>query len=170
MGYLSQRYAPTLTRTMVRWFWCLSKSTWTGRCPATLRSARRHGAMLSLFYAWGNRAAWIAAAIIAVLFFYAVIYAFPNARQAAMQQQRDAIERENRAFREKCGRLFGIPWDVRRLRFAPRQRPHPAEAHRIRRSAVSDSLRQDPADGTARWRAQRQEDSVRGAAGSGRVI
>ena len=25
-----------------------------------------------------------------------------------MQQQRDAIERENRAFGEKCGRLFGI--------------------------------------------------------------
>ena len=40
-GYLSQRYSPTLTRTTVRWFWCLSKSTWTGRCPATLRSARR---------------------------------------------------------------------------------------------------------------------------------
>ena len=56
----------------------------------------------------GNRAAWIAAGIIAVLFFYAVIYAFPNARQVAMQQQRDAIERENRAFCEKCGRLFGI--------------------------------------------------------------
>ena len=64
--------------------------------------------MLSLFYEWGNRAAWIAAAIIAVLFFDAVIYAFPNARQVAMQQQRDAIERENRAFCEKYGRLFGI--------------------------------------------------------------
>ena len=38
-----------------------------------------------------NRAAWIAAAIIAVLFFYAVIYAFPNAWQGAMEQQRDAI-------------------------------------------------------------------------------
>ena len=33
---------------------------------------------------------------------------FPNAQQVAMQQQRDAIERENRAFCEKCGRLFGI--------------------------------------------------------------
>ena len=55
-----------------------------------------------------NRAAWIAAAIIAVIFFYAVIYAFPNARQVAMQQQLDAIERENRAFCEKYGRLFGI--------------------------------------------------------------
>ena len=40
--------------------------------------------------------------------FYAVIYAFPNARQVAMRQQRDAIERENRPFCEKCGRLFGI--------------------------------------------------------------
>jgi hypothetical protein len=64
--------------------------------------------MLSLFYEWGNRAAWIAAAIIAVLFFYAVIYAFSNARQVATQQQRDAIERENRAFCEECGRLVGI--------------------------------------------------------------
>jgi hypothetical protein len=79
--------------------------------PSTKKARRllpaSHGAMLSLFYEGGNRAAWIAAAIIAVLFFYAVIYAFPNARQVAMQQQRDAIERENRAFCEKCGRLFG---------------------------------------------------------------
>ena len=64
--------------------------------------------MLSLIYKWDNRAAWIAAANIAVLFFYAVIYAFPNARKVAMQQQRDAIERENWAFCEKCERLFGI--------------------------------------------------------------
>jgi len=80
--------------------------------PSTKKARRfspaSHGAMLSLFYEWGNRAAWIAAAIIAVLFFDAVIYAFPNARQVAMQQQRDAIERENRAFCEKYGRLFGI--------------------------------------------------------------
>ena len=62
--------------------------------------------MLSLFCEWGNRAAWIAAAIIAVLFFYAVFYAFPNGRQVAMQQ-RDAIEPENRGFCEKYGRLFG---------------------------------------------------------------
>ena len=43
-----------------------------------------------------------------VLFFYTVIYVFPNARQVAMQQQRDAIERENWAFCEKYERLFGI--------------------------------------------------------------
>src|SRR5215471_1633050 len=67
--------------------------------PSTKKGRRllpaSHGAMLSLFYEWGNRAAWITAAIIAVLFFCAVIYAFPNARQVAMQQ-RDATERENR--------------------------------------------------------------------------
>jgi len=57
--------------------------------------------MLSLIYEWDNRAAWIAAANIAVLFFYAVIDAFPNARQVAMQQQRDAIERENRRANER---------------------------------------------------------------------
>ena len=63
--------------------------------------------MLSAIYEWGNRAAWIAAAVTAVLFFYAVIYAFPNARLAALQQARDVAEQENRAFCEKYGMLFG---------------------------------------------------------------
>jgi hypothetical protein len=56
--------------------------------------------MLSAIYEWGNRAAWVAAAVTAVLFFYAVIYAFPNARLAALQQARDVAEQENRAFCE----------------------------------------------------------------------
>ena len=63
--------------------------------------------MLSAIYEWGNRAAWIAAAVTAVLFFYAVIYAFPNARLAALQQARDVAEQENRAFCEKHGMRFG---------------------------------------------------------------
>jgi hypothetical protein len=50
--------------------------------------------MLSAIYEWGNRATWIAAAVAAILFFYAVIYAFPNARLAALQQARDVAEQE----------------------------------------------------------------------------
>ena len=63
--------------------------------------------MLSAIYEWGNRAAWIAAAVTAVLFFYAIIYAFPNARLAALQQARNVAEQENRAFCEKHGMPFG---------------------------------------------------------------
>jgi hypothetical protein len=63
--------------------------------------------MLRAIYEWGNRAAWIAAAVTAILFFYAVIYAFPNARLAALQQARDVAEEENRAFCEKHGMPFG---------------------------------------------------------------
>jgi hypothetical protein len=63
--------------------------------------------MLSAIYEWSNRAAWIAAAVTAILFFYAVIYAFPNARLAALQKARDVAEQENRAFCEKHGMPFG---------------------------------------------------------------
>jgi hypothetical protein len=63
--------------------------------------------MLSTIYEWGNRAAWIAAAVTAILFYYAVIYAFPNARLAALQPARDVAEEENRAFCEKHGMPFG---------------------------------------------------------------
>jgi hypothetical protein len=63
--------------------------------------------MLSAIYEWGNQVAWIAAAVTAVLFFYAIIYAFPNARLAALQQARDVAEQENRAFCEKHGMPFG---------------------------------------------------------------
>ena len=54
--------------------------------------------MLSAIYERGNRVAWITVAVTVVLFFYALIYAFPNARLAALQQARDAAEQENRAF------------------------------------------------------------------------
>ena len=63
--------------------------------------------MLSLFYEWGNRAWSITVAVTVVLFFYAIIYAFPNARLAALHQARDVAEQENRAFCEKHGMPFG---------------------------------------------------------------
>ena len=59
------------------------------------------------FHDWGNRAAWGAAAVSVLLFFYAVVYAFPDARFTALQQERDAVEHESRAFCEKHGMAFG---------------------------------------------------------------
>src|SRR5215467_6685957 len=46
---------------------------------------------LALMHEWGNRAAWVAAAVSALLFFYAVAYAFPNARRIALQQEREVV-------------------------------------------------------------------------------
>jgi hypothetical protein len=56
---------------------------------------------------WGNRVVWITAAVSALLFFYTVVYAFPNARLHALQQERDAIQSENRAFCDRHGMSFG---------------------------------------------------------------
>jgi hypothetical protein len=56
---------------------------------------------------WGNRAGWAAVAVSVLLFIYAVVYAFPNARLIVEQQERDAIEHGNRAFCEKHGMPFG---------------------------------------------------------------
>jgi len=47
------------------------------------------------------------AAVSALLFLYGAIYAFPNARRAAMQREREIVEQENRAFCEKHGMAFG---------------------------------------------------------------
>jgi len=55
----------------------------------------------------GNQVAWAGAAVGGLLFIYAAFYAFPNARLIALQQQRDAIELENRNFCEKYGMPFG---------------------------------------------------------------
>lgn len=55
----------------------------------------------------GNQVAWAAAAVSAFLFLYSVIYAFPNARRVALQQEREVVAQENRAFCEKHGITFG---------------------------------------------------------------
>jgi hypothetical protein len=70
-------------------------------------SPASHSPKPSAIYEWGNRAAWITAAVTAVLFFYAVVDAFPNARRTALQQARDAAEQEDRVFCEKHGMPFG---------------------------------------------------------------
>jgi hypothetical protein len=55
----------------------------------------------------GNQLAWAAAVIGALLLFCAVAYAFPNARRAALEQERAVVEQENGAFCEKHGMPFG---------------------------------------------------------------
>ena len=55
----------------------------------------------------GNQVAWAAATLSALLFLYGVIYAFPNARRAALQHERQVVEQENRALCEKHGMPFG---------------------------------------------------------------
>jgi hypothetical protein len=62
---------------------------------------------LAWIYDCGNRAAWAVAAASAFLFLYAVVYAFPNARLTALQQEQAAIEQENRTFCEKHRMPFG---------------------------------------------------------------
>jgi hypothetical protein len=75
--------------------------------PSALSRSRASVSALGWIYDWGNRGAWAAAGVSAFLFFYAVVCAFPNARLIAMQQERDAVERENRAFCQKHGMPFG---------------------------------------------------------------
>jgi hypothetical protein len=81
---------------------------WRGRLPPTGSLREKTWAeVLAWAHEWGNQIAWAAAVISAVLFFYAVVYAFPNARLSWLQQARDAAEQENRAFCEKHGLPFG---------------------------------------------------------------
>jgi hypothetical protein len=80
-----------------------------GRDDAARLVARRLGLRFAVrrFHDCGNQVAWAAAAMSALLFLYGVIYAFPNARHAALQQEREVVEQENRAFCEKHGMPFG---------------------------------------------------------------
>jgi hypothetical protein len=81
---------------------------WRRRLPPTGSPRSKTWAeALAWIHGRGNQVAWAAAAASALLFFYAVVYAFPNARLAALQQARDAAEQENRAFCEKHGMPFG---------------------------------------------------------------
>jgi hypothetical protein len=105
----------TLRKNFAAGGWLSSKRVVTRPSPTLSGNGRVNGSpfnkaaiyLLNLTYDWSHRSAWLAAALTALLFFYAVIYAFPNARLTALQQQRDAVEQENRAFCEKYGMPFG---------------------------------------------------------------
>jgi hypothetical protein len=58
-------------------------------------------------YDWGNRVAWVAAALSIPFFLYVAVYMAPAEQRIAQQQERDAIERENVVFCEKHGMLVG---------------------------------------------------------------
>ena len=58
---------------------------------------------LTWMYDWGNRAAWVAAALSVPFFLYVAVYTAPAARLIAQQQEREAIQHENITFCEKHG-------------------------------------------------------------------
>jgi hypothetical protein len=93
----------TRGRRSAAYSWDRRQGSWLVATP------RRRAAVdaLARLCDWGDRAAWAAAALSVPLFLYAVLYAFPNARLTALQQEREAIEQESRAFCEKHGMRFG---------------------------------------------------------------
>ena len=56
---------------------------------------------LTWMYDWGNRAAWVAAALSVPFFLYVAVYTAPAGRLIAQEKEREAIEQENIAFCEK---------------------------------------------------------------------
>ena len=81
-----------------------------GQAPC-LRVGSSSRKVLAGVLAWihdrGSQAKWAAVGISVFLFFYAVVYAFPHARLAAQEQERDTVEQESHAFCEKHGMPFG---------------------------------------------------------------
>jgi hypothetical protein len=73
--------------------------------PAAISFRRATVHALSWMYDWGNRVAWVAAALSVPFFLYVAVYVAPAEQRIAQQQERDAIERENIAFCEKHGML-----------------------------------------------------------------
>jgi hypothetical protein len=75
--------------------------------PAAISFRRATVNALCWMYDWGNRVAWVAAALSVPFFLYVAVYVAPAEQRIAQQQERDAIERENIAFCEKHGMLVG---------------------------------------------------------------
>ena len=81
---------------------------WRGRLrPVGYSPGKIWAEVLARVDECGNQLAWAGAAIGTLLLFYTVVYAFPNARRAALEQARAVVEQENRAFCEKHGMPFG---------------------------------------------------------------
>jgi hypothetical protein len=84
-----------------------SRDEWKRVVPAGLSFRRATVHALCWMYDWGNRVAWVAAAVSVPFFLYVAVYMAPAEQRIAQQQERDAIERENIAFCEKHGMLVG---------------------------------------------------------------
>ncbi len=63
-------------------------------------------AVLTSLYDWGNRAAWVAAAL-SIPFWLYFAYAAPKAQLLALQHRQDTAASESRAFCEKYGMASG---------------------------------------------------------------
>jgi hypothetical protein len=85
----------------------ISKGDWKDIRPTGSSLTNATMQALTWMYDWGNRAAWVAAALSLPFFLYVTVYAAPAARLVAQQQEREAIERENIAFCEKHGMPVG---------------------------------------------------------------
>jgi hypothetical protein len=85
----------------------ISNGDWKdiGPTGSSLTNATKQA--LTWMYDWGNRAAWVAAALSVPFLLYVAVYAGPAARLVAQQQEREAIERENITFCEKHGMPLG---------------------------------------------------------------
>ena len=58
---------------------------------------------LTWMYDWGNRVAWLAAALSVPIFIYVAVYMAPAEQRTVQQHEKDAIERENITFCERHG-------------------------------------------------------------------
>jgi hypothetical protein len=84
-----------------------SRDEWKRVVTAGLSFRRATVHALCWMYDWGNRVAWVAAALSIPFFLYAAVYMAPAEQRIAQQQERDAIEPENVVFCEKHGMLVG---------------------------------------------------------------
>ena len=84
-----------------------SRDEWKRVVTAGLSFRRATVHALCWMYDWGNRVAWVAAALSIPFFLYVAVSMAPAEQRIAQQQERDAIERENVAFCEKHGMLVG---------------------------------------------------------------
>jgi hypothetical protein len=83
------------------------RDEWKRVVTAGLSFRRATVHALCWMYDWGNRVAWVAAAVSVPFFLYVAVYMAPAEQRIAQQQERDAIERENIAFCEKHEMLVG---------------------------------------------------------------
>jgi hypothetical protein len=84
-----------------------SMDDWKRVEPAGSSFRRATVYALGSIYDWGNRVAWVAAALSVPFFLYVAVYAAPAAKVISQQHEREAIERENIAFCEKHGMPVG---------------------------------------------------------------
>ena len=84
-----------------------SMDDWKRVEPARSSFARATVHALTWMYDWGNRVAWLAAALSVPIFIYVAVYMAPAEQRIAQQHEKDAMERENITFCERHGMPVG---------------------------------------------------------------